>query len=129
MALLRGLILVVEVEAEMGLVARTGDLEWNFCASSILPKERIHRFQQNGFPARSHLGELGVQSQGSVKIENVAVETVLARHVGPCARNLEMQRREGKHALTKDEYAFEVGSNIRFVGFLRADDLSLAVHA
>ncbi len=74
---------MIEVQAEMRLGLGTGDLEWNFGPDAVLREERVHRLQQDGFPTRRHVRELGIKFQSAMEVECFAVQTCIAR---PCPR-------------------------------------------
>src|ERR1700722_2929990 len=100
------LVFVIEVKTEARRFARPGDLERKFGAGSVLLKERIDRLQQNRLPARRHLRQLRIQSQQTVKIKSISIETVLSRHVRMRSWNQKMQVRERENPLVQREPTF-----------------------
>ena len=65
----------------------------------MLTEKWIDWFQQNRFLACYHVRELRSHAGGSVKVELVPIQTVLARHVHFRSGHLKMQRRKREQAI------------------------------
>src|SRR5215468_8890773 len=102
-------MIVTQIKAEMGLCARTGDLEWNFSSRSVLMEKGIHRFQQDGLPAGRHLRQLGIGLQESVEVKHRAIEAVFPTHICMGSRNLKVEHRKRQHSILQQEPALQVG--------------------
>src|SRR5215469_6870969 len=95
----------------MRFAAGAGAFERNLGSIPLFTAKRLHRFEQDGLPAGSHLGEFGFQFQRSVEIKSAAIKTVLPGHGGACTRHLKMQGREQQHAVSQSEYSLELRRN------------------
>ena len=96
---------LAEVQAEFRFGPRPRHLERQFRSRTVLAEERIHRLEQHRFPSRHHLREFRIEFRGAVKIEDVAVQTVLASDIGMRPWHGKVQQRKCEQPLVEPEYA------------------------
>src|SRR5579863_599166 len=84
------LSLAVKIEAEVGFGSSAIDFEGNLSACSILVKEGIDWFEQDGLPTSCHLRQLGIEPEQPVKIECSAVQCIAPGHVSVRAGDLKV---------------------------------------
>ena len=88
------------------------DFDGDEGAGAVLGEEGVDGFEEQGFPAGDHLGNVGVEAGGAVEVEDLAVEGVGALDGDVGAGNAEVERGEGELAGAEGEGAAHVGGDI-----------------
>jgi hypothetical protein len=107
---------MVKIQPKVRFGFSAGDFEWDLRAGTVLVKERVDRLQQDGLPTSGHLGELGIQSEQSMKVEQVSVKAVLAVQIRIRAWDVEMQVRELEDPVPQIKRSRQLRRNYDFGG-------------
>src|SRR5712691_12029803 len=124
-----GVFRAAQVEFELGLVARAGNLDGQKGPRSFVLKERVHGFQEKRFDSSLRLRELRLHSQNAAEIELLAAQTVGSLELHGGTPYIERQSRETHAGFLEHKTPPEARRNILRRGFVRLLRASLCALA
>ena len=106
------MVLVVEVEADVGVGSGATDFDGDLGAGAVFGEEGIDGFEEPGFPAGDHLGDVGVEAGQAGEVEGLIVEVVDAVHGDVGAGDAVVEGGEGDFAVGEGEGTAHFGSDV-----------------
>lgn len=79
--------LIAKIESDVRFGFRSRNFYGHFRARAVFAEERIHRLEQDGFPAAHHLRKLGIKPGVAQKIKLISVEAIVSCEVDPRPRH------------------------------------------
>src|SRR4051794_20585771 len=101
----------MEIEAEVRLVPRPGDLDGKPCAAFVAFEERIDGFQHDRLPPGGGLRELGLELGDPVEIQTPVDKTILTVQAQGNTRNAKGEPGEPHPSVAEDESPREIRSS------------------
>src|SRR5277367_885216 len=98
------MVLMPEISSEMRLGLCTGNFNRKLGSGSILAEKWVCGFKQYGLPPGHGVRKFGVEASFAVKVELVAVQTILAGQIYLRPGNLELQLRKGNNTILQVEH-------------------------
>ena len=106
------MVLVVEVEADVGVGGGAADFDGDLSAGAVFGEEGVDGFEQPGFPAGDHLGDVSVEAGLAAEVEGLVVEVVDAVHGDVGAGDAVVEGGEGDFAVGEGEVAAHFGGDV-----------------
>ncbi len=104
---------LVAADPDLRVGAGAGDTDSEFGAGAVFGKERVDRFEQDGFPAGHHLRYVRIEAGGAMEIQGLPVQVIDSAESDGCAGDIVVEPSEREMPVDKEEVAAHLAGNIR----------------